>query len=160
MSLIGSATFLDTYAEIVRGSDLVAHCVRTHGVAVYEAWLADPGCAVWLAETSTGAPVGYCVMIPATLTHERSRPGDLEVLRIYVLSRFYGAGVGHRLMMAAVDEARVRGAGHLVLGMLKTNERALAFYVRQGFAVVGTRHFQVGEMIMDDFVLALALEQK
>ena len=157
LSLVGQAAFLDTYAEIVSGGDLVAHCARMHGVAIYEAWLADPGCALWLAETATGAPIGYCVMIPAILTHARSQPGDMEVLRIYVLSRFYGQGVGYRLMKAAVDEARAREARHVVLGMLKKNARALAFYERQGFVVAGTRSFQVGEMIMDDFVLVASL---
>ena len=157
LSLIGQAAFLDTYAEIVPGADLVAHCGRTHSVEVYARWLADPGCAVWLAETVTGAPVGYCVMIPAILTHTQTHPADMEVLRIYVLSRFYGQGVGYRLMQVAVDVARSHGARHVVLGMLKKNARALAFYQRQGFAVVGTRSFQVGEMVMDDYVLALPL---
>ena len=39
------------------------------------------------------------------------------------------------------------------LGVNQQNARAQAFYVRSGFAVVGTKHFTVGTRVEDDYVL-------
>ena len=60
-------------------------------------------------------------------------------------------------MSHAVAESRRRSARQIVLGVLKLNTRALAFYRRQGFIEVGTRLFQVGSARFDDFVLGLKL---
>jgi ribosomal protein S18 acetylase RimI-like enzyme len=152
LSLVGSATMLETYAERIRGDDIVAHCSTRHGVAVYLAWLADPSVTIWLAETATGAPVGYLVLMAATLPDVAPHPDDLEVQRIYVLSRYHGTGIGRRLMQKAIDTARDRRARQLVLGVLKVNAKAVAFYRRQGFSEIGVRTFHVGTSVFDDYV--------
>ena len=41
--------------------------------------------------------------------------------------------------------------------MYQGNERALAFYERMGFDKIGTRQFDVGGRIYDDWVLALGV---
>ena len=157
LSLVGSATMLETYADKVPGSDIVAHCMRRHSAAVYAAWLADSEVAVWIAETAGGAAVGYLVLMPATLPEGSAHADDLEVQRIYLLSRFHGSGIGHRLINLAAAETRARRKRQLVLGVLKANTRAVAFYRRQGFQEVGTRRFQVGDSVFEDFVLGLTV---
>ena len=155
LSLVGGATMLETYADKVPGPDIVAHCMLRHSAATYAAWLADPATTTWLAETAGGAAVGYLVLMPATLPEPNPHADDLEVLRIYLLSRFQGTGIGHQLMNRAIAEMRHRGKRQLVLGMMKANTRALAFYRRQGFQEIGARTFYVGRSIFDDYVLGL-----
>jgi len=154
LALVGAASFLETYAALIPGGDLAAHCRVKHSESEYERFLGDPNFALWLVVSDTGAPVGYLVMGPATLPEERPRPQDLEILRIYALTRFHGQGLGHQLMEAAVAEAAARGADRLVLGMYQGNTQALMFYQRQGFKIIGERRFQVGESVFDDHVLA------
>jgi len=154
LSLVAAATFLETFAGILDGPDIVAHCEREHAAAAYARWLSDPDARLWLAETEAGAaPVGYLLLARPSLPLDDLRADDLEVKRIYVLSRHQG-GTGSALMGRAVDEARRRGAGRLLLGVYARNERALAFYARHGFAKVGERRFQVGANSYDDVVLA------
>ncbi len=153
LSLLGAATFLETYADKVRGPDIVAHCAVKHSAAVYAAWLGNDRCRVWAAETATGALVGYLVLTPATLPDGEAHADDLEIQRIYVLSRVQAGGVGHRLMQGALQEAALRGARQVVLGVLKKNTQAVAFYRRQGFEEIGARRFQVGAAVFDDYVL-------
>jgi hypothetical protein len=33
LALVGAATFLDTYAHMIPGADLLAHCTVRHGLA-------------------------------------------------------------------------------------------------------------------------------
>lgn len=157
LSLIGAATFLETYTEIIDGADMIAHCARQHSSCVYEHYLADPACTVWLAEHSaTGAPAGYAVNCPPDLP-VALQYGDVELKRIYAFSRFHGSGIGQALMLAAVEDARARGALRLLLGTYQENHRAVAFYKRHGFVHAGTRQFQVGSKLFDDIVLAKQL---
>jgi diamine N-acetyltransferase len=153
LSLIGSATFLDTFAGVIDGADIVAHCLTEHSAAVYETLLTGVDAAAWLAESlQGGAPVGYAVLNRPTL------PGagrdDVEVKRIYVLARFHGTGVGARLMSEALDEAKHRGARRALLGVYSQNQRALAFYAKHGFSRIGERQFKVGANTYFDHVLA------
>ncbi len=153
LSLVGGATFLETYAEKIPGPDIVAHVAKRHAPSVYEEWLADPAIHIWLAQSPTKAAIGYLVLMPAALPVDDPQPGDLEVQRIYVLSRFHGVGIGFRLMATAIEAAERLGASRLLLGVLKTNELAVAFYRRQGFSEVGGRQFHVGGSVFDDFIL-------
>ena len=155
LSVVGSATMLETYADRIPGQDIVAHCVRRHSVDVYAAWLADPAVAIWIAETAWRAGVGYLVLMPAALPEPDPHPDDLEVQRIYLLSRYHGTSAGYALMNHAIAETKACGKRGLVLGVLKANTRAVAFYRRQGFVEIGTRVFRVGASVFDDYVMGL-----
>ena len=84
---------------------------------------------------------------------------DLELKRIYLLSRFHGAGAGRALMEAAIVEARLRGARRLLLGVYAGNGRAIAFYLKQGFSRISERRFQVGRNAYEDIIFALDLKE-
>jgi diamine N-acetyltransferase len=156
LALVGQASFLETYADVLPGPDILAHCERQHARERYAAWLAHADYRLWLAQAPGGAPVGYALVGPSDLPVETGA-GDLELKRIYLLSRFHGAGAGARLLQAAVDQARSAGATRLWLGVFSRNTRAIAFYARQGFVQAGVRKFQVGANTYDDLVLALRL---
>jgi ribosomal protein S18 acetylase RimI-like enzyme len=157
LALVGAATFLETYAEIVSGRDMIMHVASKHAPALYALWAEDPSVRIWIAETHTRAPAGFLVLIPATLPVEGPEAGDLEVLRIYVLDRYHGTGLGHALIRVAIEEARARKAPRLVIGLHGENKKALAFYRREGFDVIGRRTFIVGDAVCDDLVVALSL---
>jgi ribosomal protein S18 acetylase RimI-like enzyme len=160
LALVGAATLLETYTELVQGPDLIAHARNKHAETLYAAWITDPDVCIWIAETQTAAPAGYLVLIPATLPIGSPEPGDVEVLRIYVLSRYQHTGLGHALMQHAIAEARARAAPRLILGVNKDNTKALAFYARQGFKTIGRRDFPVGNAIFDDLVVSLNLQKE
>ncbi|MDZ3830193.1 MAG: N-acetyltransferase [Sphingopyxis sp.] len=150
LALIGAATFLETFAGILDGDAIVAHCERAHSRAAYEAYI-DSGALAWLAEIGTGnAPVGFALSSAPDLPG--ARPGDYELKRIYSLSRFHGSGLGAALMKAAVDAAAEYE--RLLLGVYAGNARAIAFYRKQGFEPIAERQFDVGGKLYDDVVLA------
>ena len=77
----------------------------------------------------------------------------IELSKCYVHPDHHGAGIANALMTASLEVARERGAHGMWLGVNQQNARAQAFYVRSGFAVVGTKHFTVGTRVEDDYVL-------
>lgn len=153
LALIGAATFLETFAGILDGDAIVGHCAAQHNEAAYRAYLADGGRA-WLAEVHPGGePVGFALVGKPDLA--AALDGDIELKRIYSLSRFHGSGLGAALMTCALEAAN--GYRRLLLGVYAGNRRALAFYRKQGFADLGTRQFDVGGKLYDDLVLARPL---
>lgn len=154
LALAGQATFLETYATVLPAADILAHCRHEHGEARYAEWLGKPGYGLWGAEVAgLGGLVGY-VMLCAPELPVATGEGDLEIKRIYLLSKFQGGGVGARLMGVATEAARAAGAKRLWLGVYGENASAIAFYARQGFIQAGVRKFQVGANTYDDLVLA------
>lgn len=153
LALVGRATFLESYSEVLPGADILAHCATQHAPELYAAWLARDDHELWIAETAGGAPVGYVTLNPPDLPVETG-PGDVEIKRIYLLSRYHGAGLGAALLATARTGAAARGFDRILLGVFSQNAPAIGFYRRQGFAQVGVRQFQVGANRYDDLVLA------
>lgn len=158
LSIVGQASFLDTFAGILSGRDILGHCVRQHSSEKYADWLRNPASAAWIAEVEPGqAPVGYLVLTKPDLPMADVSPDDAEVKRVYLLSRFRGAGLGRRLMLEAETYARAHGVRRLLLGVYSGNGAAISFYERLGYKRVGERSFKVGDNTYHDFILALSL---
>jgi ribosomal protein S18 acetylase RimI-like enzyme len=152
LALVGAATFLDTFAGILDGAAIVAHCHTEHSSDTYDRYL-QTGAAAWLAETTDGAaPVGFALVTSSSLPGSNPEGGDLELKRIYSLSRFHGCGVGAALLAAAVEFATGEHAARLLLGVYVGNERAQAFYRKNGFLPIAERRFRVGDKDYDDIV--------
>ena len=158
LAAVGAASFLESYAGVLTGDDILAHCADKHAPSVYEDWLIGGEARIWLAEAEEGrAPVGYLVMTPPDVPLPGAGPRDAEIRRIYVLHRFHSERVGWNLMRTALEAARRTGKTRMLVGVYGQNHAAIAFYKRVGFSVVGERKFQVGATLHDDLILALAL---
>jgi ribosomal protein S18 acetylase RimI-like enzyme len=155
LALVGAATFLETFAGLLTGPDIVAHCRVQHAASQYAAWLANTKYRLCIAELR-GAAVGFAVLSPPDLPVAVTQD-DIELKRIYLLHRFQGAGLGRRLLEWSVAQARAMGKRRLLLGVKADNTAALAFYDRAGFVRIGERKFLVGTMLCDDYILSLAL---
>jgi ribosomal protein S18 acetylase RimI-like enzyme len=155
LSLVSDATFLETFAHEIPGEAMLAHC-RTKHAPDYLASLIQGGAKAWLAEIN-GTPIGYAMLIPQPEL-DAAREGDVELKKIYVLSRFQGTGTAQRLFAEVLTAAE--GSKRLLLGVKDDNHRAISFYKRQGFQVIGTRRFNVGGELYDDLVFARDLSME
>jgi len=156
ISLIASTSFLETYASVLDGQAVVSHCAAEHSAGAYQRFLAE-GYTAWLAEVAPGgAPAGYALLTPPGMPIAEGKPGDIELKRIYTLTQFHGSGMGDALMQNVISAAR-QHADRLLLGVLNANERALAFYKKNGFEKIDDRRHQVGDKFYHDYILAKAL---
>jgi diamine N-acetyltransferase len=155
LALVGAATFLETFAGLLTGSDILTHCRVQHGAAQYAAWLENPDYKLCLAELNR-APVGFAVLSPPDLPVAVTND-DMELKRIYLLHRFQSGGLGRRLLEWSVAQARSLQKRRLLLGVKADNTGALAFYDRVGFVRIGERKFLVGAMLCDDYIFSLSL---
>jgi diamine N-acetyltransferase len=154
LSLIGCATFLESFANDHDGDETVRYLAEDQSPAYYERALADPAKIAWLIEEKAGCPVGYAMAHPSSLPF--TDPDDFELKRIYMLSKWHGGGWGGKLYEAVEDEARARGAKRLVLSVYVVNFAAQAFYQKRGFEEIGRWLFE-GFDSSEDFVYAKTL---
>lgn len=174
LALVGAATFLEAFTWMLPGEDILAHCTKNHSAESYRAAFAEPETRITLAVTVRGgSPVGYAMLTAPDLPSFPVQPGDIELKRIYLLSRFRSrqrtplldvAGQPQRelspaqaLMNAAIRDAAGMGFRRLLLGTHENNQRAISFYRRNGFAEAGTRTFQVGSQCCCDLIFARPL---
>ncbi|WP_241246338.1 GNAT family N-acetyltransferase [Microbacterium endophyticum] len=106
--------------------------------------------------------LGYTMLVfgeptdPQVRRAIKGRPAA-ELSKCYALPSAHGKGIAAQLVAASVAEASARGARTLWLGVNEENTRAQRFYAKQGFAVTGTKQFQVGSRLENDFVLAMPI---
>ncbi|MBJ7332985.1 MAG: GNAT family N-acetyltransferase, partial [Solirubrobacteraceae bacterium] len=137
LSLVAGATFLEAFAGVLDGDDIVAHVRDQSGPDAFRRYLSAGAIATLAEAVEGGAPIGYTLLTAPDLPIDL-RSGDIELKRIYALFPTHGSGLGPALMARAVEESRAAGHRRMLLGVYGGNARAQRFYVKQGFAVVGT----------------------
>lgn len=142
--------------------EAIAEFIATNlSETAFAGYLADPLRELFVAELD-GEAVGYTMVVfgdptdPDVAASVTARP-TAELSKVYVREGHHGAGIAGDLVVASVDAARHRGARSVWLGVNEENVRANRFYEKQGFALVGTKKFLVGDRYEDDFVRELTL---
>lgn len=111
-----------------------------------------------LVARENNAIVGYAMLVdgvaedPDVQRAVTQRPA-MQLSKMYVLPEFHQAGVAGALMAAALTDAAACGATGVWLGVNQENERAQRFYAKHGFNRSGTKTFQVGERVENDYVM-------
>ena len=72
-------------------------------------------------------------------------PNAAELDRLYLLREFYDRKLGLALLQFNIDLAKKHEQVGLWLYVWKGNDRALAFYSKAGFKIIGSHDFQISD---------------
>ncbi|SDR87394.1 Acetyltransferase (GNAT) family protein [Friedmanniella luteola] len=100
----------------------------------------QPGDVLVAVEEPDGVILGH-----VDLDRQFTAPSNAHVLRLLnllVSPAARGQGIGAKLLAAAVEEARVRGARKVEVRALATNATAVDLYTRAGFAEEARFHHE------------------
>lgn len=159
LAALGERTFLETFAASNAGSDMDAYVRDAFSVKRLLAELADPDSAFFLAfAEGVSAPGGYAKLRTGVPDPSVTGPDPIEIERIYVEWNAIGRGLGAALMRRCLEEAVARGRRTVWLGVWEHNDRAIAFYERWGFEVVGSHVFQLGSDAQNDVIMVKTLD--
>lgn len=141
----------------------IAEFIATHlSASKFREYIDSADADVLIASGGDGAIIGYSLVLhrdpadPDVAAVVTARPAS-EVSKIYVLPDHHGSGTSHALMAEAIAVSRARGSAVVWLGVNQENVRAQRFYAKIGFVEVGTKTFDLGGVIEQDFVLGLGL---
>jgi ribosomal protein S18 acetylase RimI-like enzyme len=115
-------------------------------------YLADGSREIWVADNFAG----YTMLVfsepsDPDVTAALTAHPTVELSKCYTRAAHHGRGTATALIAASVAAATKRGAAGMWLGVNRYNGRANAFYEKNGFVVVGTKTFFVGDEEQEDF---------
>jgi ribosomal protein S18 acetylase RimI-like enzyme len=90
-------------------------------------------------------PAGYSNLILDAKDSNIHLLDVAELDRLYLLSEFYNRKLGWELLNFNIKLAKENSQNGLWLYVWKGNERALSFYQKAGFEIVGSHDFQISE---------------
>lgn len=153
LAVVGAETFRDTFAADNTPEDMAIYLAGAFSPERQAQELADPSSRFLLAE-SEGEVVGYARLkfAEAPAAVQGARP--MEIARLYARRNWIGHGIGATLMRAAFTEAQAAGCDVVWLDVWERNPRAIAFYARWGFEVVGEQVFQLGSDPQRDLLMS------
>jgi tRNA (guanine37-N1)-methyltransferase len=155
---LAALTFPLACPPSITPADAAAFVADRLSPGAFAGYLADPARQVLVATDESGALVGYTLLVFGEPHDEDAaaavtiRP-TAELSKCYVHPDGHGTGTAAALMSSSLDLARRLGAAGVWLGVNQHNARAQRFYAKSGFAVVGVKHFTVGAVLEDDFVM-------
>ncbi|MBL8958585.1 MAG: GNAT family N-acetyltransferase [Gemmatimonadetes bacterium] len=157
LAALASRTFEETFRHTTTAEDMAAYLARAYGVAQQGAELADRDTVTFLVEVD-----GVLAAFAQVRRGEPGEPLDLEapveLYRFYVDRPWHGQGLAQHLMQRVRAAARELGGRDLWLSVWSGNERAKAFYAKEGFVDRAETVFWLGSDRQVDriFVAALA----
>lgn len=153
---LAARTFAETFGAENTPEDLKAHLESSFGVAQQADELADPDVRTLLAYRNDEL-IGFAQVrrkvIPTCVVAEK----PVELYRFYLVRSAHGTGAAKPLILKAREAAQELGGRHLWLGVWERNPRAIAFYLKSGFAKVGSHDFVVGSDMQTDWVFIAPL---
>ena len=152
LAAIADRTFRQTFAEANSAENIELHCAKNFNAAIQHREISDPRLITLVAEVA-GELIAFAQLRLAHSTNGVVGTSPAELHRIYVTSEWHGRGVAHELMRAALAAATEAGSDCLWLGVWEQNLKAIAFYRKFGFSVVGDHPFMLGQDRQRDLVM-------
>jgi GNAT superfamily N-acetyltransferase len=152
LSDLAALAFSQAFARYNTPEDLAAYLAEAFSPDKQAEELARPGSTFLIVEVD-GTLAGYAHLQENQAPQCVTGNIPVELVRFYLLDAWIGKGIGSRLMQESIEEARRKGADVLWLGVWEKNTRAIAFYKKWDFKVVGSHNFQLGSDLQQDLLM-------
>jgi ribosomal protein S18 acetylase RimI-like enzyme len=138
-------------------SDLAAFITAELSPQRFRAMLEDRNLIVLLAESSQ-CIVAYMVVAKRSLHASLpATPTPAEFRKLYIDPTYHGTGLSGALIGRAFSAVEAEGARPVWLSVFSENSRAICFYEKWGFQIVGSQQFLVGTDSQKDFLMLRAV---
>ena len=143
-------------------AEIAAFVTANLSQEVFATYLTDPVRVLFVAQEGAvegdGRLLAYTMLVDAPpsdsdVTAVVFGAEAIEVSKCYAHPDVHGTGIGGQGMQVSLDWIAVHGKRQAWLGVNSENVRAQRFYAKHGFAIVGTRSFQLGKRVEHDYVM-------
>ena len=157
ISILGRKTFTETFGHLFRDpSDLDTYLENTFSVAKITSSLDKKVNIFWIA-FANGIPVGYAKLKLDSNTPFITQKSICQLQKIYVLKEYLSLKIGKELQIALLNKAKSLGYAYIWLSVLNTNERAIQFYKKNKFTLIGSHNFSIGKEDFKFFAMGKVL---
>jgi ribosomal protein S18 acetylase RimI-like enzyme len=135
---------LPSHGSSASEDDINSYVAEKYTNEVSQKELADPN-NIYHIIYCNGQPAGYSKII-FNVGHPNIPIGNVTKLeRLYLLKEFYDLKLGHELLQFNIELAQQNKQAGMWLFTWKGNERAVHFYDKAGFKIIGSHDFKISE---------------
>ncbi len=156
LAMLAERTFRDAFGARNSPDNLDLYCAKCFGPDIQLREIGERGLVTTLADEA-GCLAGFTQLRLARASPAVTARKPAELGRIYVTAEWHGRGVARALMDRALADAARGGCDVLWLGVWEHNPKAMAFYRKFGFEIVGTQSFMLGLERQRDLVMSVGV---
>lgn len=157
---LAARSFRDAFASENAKHDIDAYIDSAFTIGKFKAEFSTANNCFLVANSgSSDKPLGYAKLRVNSRTSSVAGDSCVELERLYADSTVTGEGIGAALMRECVRRAKKIGCDTIWLGVWERNARAIRFYERHGFNVVGEHEFTLGSDIQNDLIMCKSLKE-
>lgn len=154
---ISKVTFIETFAEQNTEADMQQYLNTNLSIEKLSKELLNEHTQFYFASLENRV-IGYLKVNLDDAQTEIHDSNCMEIERIYVLKEFHGKQIAPVLLKKAIEIARIKDSNYIWLGVWEKNERAINFYLKNGFVEFGKHLFQLGNDQQTDIMMKLNLK--
>ncbi len=141
---MGGKTFIESHGNSAAKCDIDIYVCKNYDEDVIKAELADTKNIYHIAYHDK-QPAGFSKII-YNVPPSNIYPENITKLeRIYLLKEFYGLRMGYGLLKFNIELSRKNGQTGMWLYVWEENYRAVNFYRKAGFKIIGSYDFKLTE---------------
>lgn len=141
---IGKLTFIDAHGHSAPKTDIEAYVNNTYTTEIVKHDLLQPE-HIYHILYYNNQVAGYSKIVLNTPNENVTFSNITKLERIYFLKEFYGLSLGKTLFDFNVDWSKKHQQKGIWLNVWVNNFRAIQFYKKTGFEIVGEYHFKISK---------------
>lgn len=139
---VGQRSLLESHGHSAPPDIMQAYLREKFTEAALHSELADPQ-NIFHIISYNGQLAGYSKIIYRQPVPQVPQANITKLERLYLLKEFYGLQLGQQLLDFNINCSRQQGDAGMWLYVWKENERALRFYQKAGFRMIGDGWFRL-----------------
>ncbi len=158
IALLGRITFTETFGHFFRDkNDMLDYYNRTFSVEKIRTGLKNTNNVFWIAFVNE-LPVGFAKLKLNSKSKFIQSENVCQLQKIYVLNDFLSMKIGLELQKKLINKAKENKFAEIWLSVLESNSRAINFYKKNNFIIIGNHNFQIGKENFDFIAMSRNLE--
>ncbi len=141
---IGRSSFIESHGGSAAQCDIEMYVSKNYDRDVIKAELTDPK-NIYHIIYHYEKPVGYSKIIFNAPDSNIRMVSVTKLERLYLLEKFHGLKSGYELLNFNIELSRKNNQLGMWLFVWKENNRAVNFYKKTGFRIVGSYDFKITE---------------
>ena len=144
LAAIGKTSFLESHGNSASSEDIADYVNQKFTIEAFQTELSDPKNIFYILYYDN-KPAGYSKIIFNSPHPNIQQQGVTKLERLYLLKEFYNLKLGQTLFKFNVELSKTNHQTGMWLFVWTENKRAVAFYKKTGFKIIGEHSFQISK---------------
>lgn len=142
LSELATITMIESHGHSAKAEDVNDYIRRRLGVDSFKEELSDPK-NIYYFIYNNGSLAGFSKIVFNAPYKDSEKKNITKLDRLYLLKEYYDLKLGAELFQFNVDLSKKNDQAGMWLYVWKGNPRAVNFYKKKGFVIIGSYDFQL-----------------